>query len=498
MVAQHKELENVMKIISILVIASALSASASAQVPDFTPKTPLLGALLHNDSGEAKRLLEAGADPNEGRFIGFPPVLLAVVRQDLELVRLMASKGADLTVTDPSGSTALMWAAFNEYGDAELVQELLRLGADPSAANKSGETALTWAQRRGETPAVAALRRAGASDSTRVKEAVDRSLALLQRSSAQFTRMSGCYSCHHQLLPQMALGVARTRGLQVDEAAAQLQTESIVTVLKRVYEEAGRNRDRIPDPPISVSYTLLGLGAAKYPADDVTAALAEVVAAWQGNDGAFHPLPAIRPPIESNAFAGTALSVRALQLYGSQPQERIARAVRWLNGTAPRSTEERAMQLLGLSWGNAAAHQIGQSIAALLADQRPDGGWGQLPSLETDAYATGQALVALQTAGYAVTSAAYQRGVAFLMRTQYADGSWLVRTRTFPVQPKRDSGFPHGDDQWISAAATSWATMALALTVPPVSGTGSSVAEPVDQTYIDRPSLSAIQPRAIR
>jgi N-acyl-D-amino-acid deacylase len=271
-----------------------------------------------------------------------------------------------------------------------------------------------------------------------------------------------------------------------------------VTVLKRVYEEARRNRDRIPDPPISVSYTLLGLAAAKYPADDVTAAMAEVVAAWQGADGAFHPLPAIRPPIESNAFAGTALSLRALQLYGSQPQERIALAIRWLSSAAPRNTEERAMQLLGLAWGNAAAAEIGKATNALLADQRPDGGWGQLPSLETDAYATGQALVALQTAGYGVTSAAYRRGIAFLMRTQYPDGSWLVRSRTYPVQPKRDSGFPHGDHQWISAAGTSWAAMAFALAIPPPAGAGSNVAQPVDQTYIDRPSLSASQPRAIR
>ncbi len=302
-------------------------------------------------------------------------MLLAAVRQDLELVRLMAAKGADLTATDPSGSTALMWAAFNEYGDAQLVQELLRLGADPSATNKAGETALSWAQRRGDTAAVAVLRNAGASDSTRVKEAVEKSLALLQRSGAQFTRMSGCYSCHHQSLPQMALGAARTRGLQLDEPAARLQTDATVTVLKRVYEEARRNRDRIPDPPISVSYTLLGLAAAKYPADDVTAAMAEVVAAWQGADGAFHPLPAIRPPIESNAFAGTALSLRALQLYGSQPQERIALAIRWLSSAAPRNTEERAMQLLGLAWGNAAAAEIEKATNALLADQRPDGGW---------------------------------------------------------------------------------------------------------------------------
>jgi hypothetical protein len=47
----------------------------------------------------------------------------------------------------------------------------------------------------------------------------------------------------------------------------------------------------------------------------------------------------------------------------------------------------------------------------------------------------------------------------------------LVRTRTFPLQPPKDSGFPHGKHQWISAAGTSWAAMALALALPePASG----------------------------
>jgi len=59
-----------------------------------------------------------------------------------------------------------------------------------------------------------------------------------------------------------------------------------------------------------------------------------------------------------------------------------------------------------------------------------------------------------------------QRGIAFLVRTQIPDGSWLVRTRSFPFQPLKNSGFPHGRDQWISAAGTSWAVMALSLSLP--------------------------------
>jgi hypothetical protein len=37
-----------------------------------------------------------------------------------------------------------------------------------------------------------------------------------------------------------------------------------------------------------------------------------------------------------------------------------------------------------------------------------------------------------------------------------------VKTRAIPLQPLFEIGFPHGRDQWISAAATNSAAMALA------------------------------------
>jgi len=40
-----------------------------------------------------------------------------------------------------------------------------------------------------------------------------------------------------------------------------------------------------------------------------------------------------------------------------------------------------------------------------------------------------------------------------------------VRSRGFGFQPYFETGFPHGRDQFISAAATSWAVMALAHTL---------------------------------
>jgi len=86
-----------------------------------------------------------------------------------------------------------------------------------------------------------------------------------------------------------------------------------------------------------------------------------------------------------------------------------------------------------------------------------------MQSMGSTAYATGRALVALQAASLPVSDPAYQRGVQFLLNTQQDDGSWYVKTRALGFQPYFDNGFPYAYDQWISAAGTSWATMALTL-----------------------------------
>ena len=129
----------------------------------------------------------------------------------------------------------------------------------------------------------------------------------------------------------------------------------------------------------------------------------------------------------------------------------------------PRTTEERAFRLLGLAWAGASKKVIQKAARELLAEQRSDGGWAQLPSLASDAYGTGQALVALQQGGSLSTAdPAHKRGIQFLLNTQLEDGSWHVKSRAIPFQPYFESGFPHGNDQWISVAASNWATMALA------------------------------------
>ena len=117
-------------------------------------------------------------------------------------------------------------------------------------------------------------------------------------------------------------------------------------------------------------------------------------------------------------------------------KQRIAKARTWLINTKPEANEEKAFQLLGLTWCNANKIFIVQQAKKLLAAQHEDGGWSQLDSLKTDAYATGQSLYALNQSGQlAVTAPAYQKGIDFLLSTQVADGSWHVKTRSYPFVP---------------------------------------------------------------
>ena len=122
-------------------------------------------------------------------------------------------------------------------------------------------------------------------------------------------------------------------------------------------------------------------------------------------------------------------------------------------------------KLLGLIWSGAPAHEIAKEKTALIGLQRRDGGWGQMPTLDADAYATGQALYALHAAGMAPRATTYQKGADYLLRTQLDDGTWFVRTRAFGIQPYFETGFPHGRSQFISTTATAWAAIALAYTL---------------------------------
>ena len=258
----------------------------------------------------------------------------------------------------------------------------------------------------------------------------------------------------------------------MDDQAARTQLASIASYID-VWSERALQGLGIPGDSDTVSSVLIGMAAENHPPDPATDALARYVKSRQSPDGHWRTF-GHRPPLESSAIQATAASLRALQVYGPRARRNeyetaIERAKEWLKQAPAATTQDRAFQILGLRWAGEDREILRRKAASdLLSQQRTDGGWGELPSLASDAYATGQALVALKEVGaLAVTDPAYQRGVEFLLSTQLEDGSWYLKSRSIPFQPYFESGFPHGPDQWISAAATNWAAMALVAAAGP-------------------------------
>lgn len=482
-------------------------AEANAQ-PGINPDAFVLGggrsalmwAAYRGDTQMIRLLIDAGADVNSAGFLG-TPLSQAVWSAQPEAARLLIEKGANVNATGPfDGFAPLHWAASSEGRDTSLIQLLLQSGAD---VNRGGgeqvdaflgtlQTPLMLARRRGETPVLAALLRAGATNETPDRvlnatppqrtlssplnsatlEAIQRAIPPLQRTALEskeaFVRHASrqdCTSCHQQYLPMAAVALAKKKHVLADQEAQEKLIRMVSEgELKNV--EADWQALFHPDPVGTKGYSLLGLAAADLPATGIIDSWVHHLCAIQGKDGQWHNnLP--RPPIQTGDITATALAVHALRRYPlpgrrSELDERIARAGAWLWSAQPENTDSRIYQILGLAWAGEPASKLMPLAQALIAEQRPDGGWAQLPGLNSDAYATGQAVYALRVAaGLERFHPAVEQGLRFLLSNQLADGTWHVRRRAFPFQPTMNSGFPHGRDSWISAAATSWAVMAL-------------------------------------
>lgn len=313
------------------------------------------------------------------------------------------------------------------------------------------------------------------ADAESLKTAVQKGLGLLVKTSPHFIKRGGCNSCHNQFLPAMAQMVARERGIDVGPNIAQmedLQGEFSAERLVELISIGGAGQ---------MGYALMNAEARKIPGDLATDAAVRFLQSTQQPDGRWRTL-GNRPPMTYDDVTTTVMAIRALQTYAPESQRedadrRIARARAWLTEVKPASNQERTYRLLGLCWTQASRRVIDLAARDLRSEQRSDGGWSQLPKMETDAYATGQALYALNVGGSVPASdPAYQRGLQYLLKTQAPDGSWHVKTRSLPIQPYFDSGFPYGHDQWISSAGTSWAAMALALAVKPEQPSSSALA----------------------
>ena len=487
--------------------------------------TPVGAAAFRGLDDWVAKLVQHGGPVNfdEG-FLGHSLNIL-LYTDHRHSVPFLIEHGVDLHQRTSFGERTppMVWSAYTENADLSVAKALLAQGVDVNEATGAGHTALDWAMKRGETPLVAYLRSQGGTNSlagARAKEvprnlipadangraamrraAVQKAVDILQRSSDGFlangfVKKQGCVSCHHQTLPAIAFGRARERGFHLDDASLARQLIAQHALLLKGRDSAYELVEPTGDSPASLGYGLVGMKSLGYAPDEATEAMVWYVANSQFADGSF-PAFDRRPPMEEGQMIGTAFAIGALRQY-PQPLKAVdlertfAKARGWLMKFEPQDPNQQIHRLLGLGWAGAKPAEMKKFVREILSAQRADGGWAPLPTLASDAWATGLTLFVLhEVGGITARDERYRRGVDFLLRTQFADGSWWVPTRTWPLQPHFDSGFPHGRDQWISAGSTAWAAIALMNEIEP---TAKQESFPTAQGLMAKYSKPATEP----
>jgi ankyrin repeat protein len=158
-------------------------------------ETPLIWAAVENHADVIKVLVEHGADVNgrsnaptfplpeygdgkSGRLTVLPrgswtPSMYAARQNATDAVRALADAGADLNLTDPDGTTALVIAVINAHYD--LAGVLLEKGASPDIGDVTGMTPLYAAVDLNsfpDTPGRPAPRPAGTLDTVDMVKAL--------------------------------------------------------------------------------------------------------------------------------------------------------------------------------------------------------------------------------------------------------------------------------------------------------------------------------------
>ncbi len=313
--------------------------------------------------------------------------------------------------------------------------------------------------------------------------AAQNSLDLLVKTSPAFIKKGGCNSCHNQSLPAAAQTFARSRGIAVGDPIEQLPPEVSDATMERYAEYSVAGGAGIN----GLAFQLFENDLAKRPADERVRAQIQYVKSqqqsegyWRGGggltnngQGGLSRPGAARPPLICDEFTPTAFMVRALKAYGAPTDvvdttARIAKARQWLLGT--RGDAPAGACLQGPRVEVVGRRSPGRSTAPLAICRRsssPTAASRSSRRCRRTLTPPASRCSRCTRAGLPSTHRVYQAGLKFLLTTQAADGTWHVRTRSLEFQPYFESGYPYRRDQWISAAGTAYATLAIAAAVEP-------------------------------
>lgn len=143
----------------------ALQHGASPNARGFFEMSPLLWAVSKHNLPLVKLLLDYGADPNQPKKDGVTPICSATEYpppdvNDLSIANLLVERGADVNRRNDTHDTPLIWVGF--YGHVPIAKFLLEHGADVNAVDQFGQTALNMAERQHHEDMISFLTSQGA------------------------------------------------------------------------------------------------------------------------------------------------------------------------------------------------------------------------------------------------------------------------------------------------------------------------------------------------
>lgn len=112
------------------------------EVRNAQDESPLMLAALGGYLDICTQLIEKDADVNKP---GWTPLHYAATNSHLPVMQLLLDQHAYIDAASPNGTTPLMMAAM--YGNASAVKLLLESGADPTLKNDLGLSAIDFAER---------------------------------------------------------------------------------------------------------------------------------------------------------------------------------------------------------------------------------------------------------------------------------------------------------------------------------------------------------------
>jgi ankyrin repeat protein len=135
-------------------VAQLLIAHPDTKVEVRTDKdeSPLMLAAIKGQLALCRQLIARDADVNKP---GWAPLHYAATSGNVAVIQLLLEHYAYIDAESPNGSTPLMMAAM--YGSSDAVKSLLDAGADATLKNSIGLTAVDFAQKAGHADAVALI-----------------------------------------------------------------------------------------------------------------------------------------------------------------------------------------------------------------------------------------------------------------------------------------------------------------------------------------------------